>query len=680
MPRLPLPLWSLLVFSLCCISLVPSATGQNVSTPLQGSILRSGLYFASGIVYDSRGLLWVVDSLTGIVSCLTTNGVPVSNFTVVGLRTGQGMAIDSQGFLYVAAGNGGAVLKLNRTGSVVYSFTTANPSLRGPEDVAIDSFGNVFIADGANRRVVQLLPNGTQAQAWSAPPSNSTLGAPAVMGVAISPSGGLYALDSNLMEGRVLWLTPNNTLSVLVGGLPWSCGLAIDGKGSLFVTTPAGNAGSPGLWAVLEVSATGAIVRYLTTSNPGGFYNGWVTVDDVGAVYITTLGYLTPSTPWYGNVWKFANASQSSIAGVGASSSPPPPSSLSSSLSSTSSPPPPPSLSSPPVSSSMGSLCYLVYGLPGNVDYPWSSTVSLSFVYDPTVLTGAWGQAVALLSGSGVYTYTNRFGVSVSTPLTLSVSSQPGLENASTTTTTTSSSGSSLLYLDSPVPVDVDGLTLAMVSPVWLPGAGHAALHSSLRLYNMSGVVVEDGAATLDGLGQAFLSSLPGFSSGSGSVRNVSIASSNINALSVDSTHCAAPLQFNNGLRPPMQPSTSNGAARFSYSYHISDGSSYTVHTNLTITAQSAFASQQDGLGNPYQVIVNVTGFRVYTHLASGAVVTSAILGLLSAAGSGSSARFYPYSLLGATPSVYSSNTAPFQHGAFPGCRWADIRSVSCGA
>ena len=290
------------------------------------------------------------------------------------------------------------------------------------------------------------------------------------------------------------------------------------------------------------------------------------------------------------------------------------------------------------------SLCLIFYALPGNVDYPWSSAISLSFVYDHTLLNTASGQAVALISGTGIRTYTNRFGVSITTPLTLS---QQGSQNASTT--------SNLLYLGSSVPVDSSGLALTMTSPVQLPGAGHGVLHSTLRVYNMSGVVVENGSSTIDGYGQAFLSSLPGFTNVT--IQNFTIGASNVNSLAADYIHCAAPVTFTNGLRPPTQPSFSNGAAQFSYSYHISDGSTYTVQTNLSIQTQSAFAAQQDGLGNPYQLIRNVTGVRVYTYLPTGAVVSSTVSSLIS---SNTTARFYPYSLLAAAPGVYSINSAPF--------------------
>ena len=301
--------------------------------------------------------------------------------------------------------------------------------------------------------------------------------------------------------------------------------------------------------------------------------------------------------------------------------------------------PPSSSMSSPSVAAAgssllNGSLCVLLYGLPGNVDHPWSSATSLLFQYNSTPVAGVYGQsAVSIVSGAGTRTYTNRFGHSFTTPLSLVLSP---------------SSAAGLLYLGSSLPVDSEGLLYNLSSEVQLPGrSGIASPSSRITLYNLSGVVVEAGASRFDAAARAFLSSVPGFV-------NVSIGADNVNALAVQYDGCQAPLTFTNGLRPVTQPTTGNGAQRIAYNYTLSDGLTYTVSSSLTVTASSAFATSQDQLGNPYQSVTNVTGTRTYTHLSTGSVLISRILGVTRAA------RFYPYSLLASSPGEYSVNTAPF--------------------
>ena len=91
----------------------------------------------------------------------------------------------------------------------------------------------------------------------------------------------------------------------------------------------------------------------------------------------------------------------------------------------------------------------------------------------------------------------------------------------------------------------------------------------------------------------------------------------------------------------------------------MSDGLTYSVQTNLSITTTSAFANTQDGLGNPYQVVTNITGTRLYTFLPNSSSVTSHV-SFQPLSFSGGSQRFYPFALLASAPGVYTINTAPF--------------------
>ena len=291
-------------------------------------------------------------------------------------------------------------------------------------------------------------------------------------------------------------------------------------------------------------------------------------------------------------------------------------------------------------SNQTGTLCFLMYGLPGNADYPWSASTQLTFSYYNLPLQNSLGTAVQLFNGSGVRTFINKLGVALSSSLSLLPAGSG------------SSSSDNLLYLNSATPLDSRGLSFNLTSnPLQLPGAGPATLFSQLSVFNSSIGVIEGGSSLIDQAGSAFLSSVAGFSA-------VTIGASNINSLAVNYTACQAPISFINGLRQPVQPSASNGALHFSYSYYISDGLTYAVLTNLTVTTTSAFATSHDQLGNPWQSVVNITGTRMYTFLPTHTTITSQV----SEASSSSPAtfRFYPYALLSSAPGVYTANTAPY--------------------
>ena len=284
-------------------------------------------------------------------------------------------------------------------------------------------------------------------------------------------------------------------------------------------------------------------------------------------------------------------------------------------------------------------LCVLLYSLPGNIDYPWSSAVSLSVTYNTQAYTTTAGRTyVPILSGSGSRTYTNRFGDVLVTPVTV-------IGNGNEAT--------NLLYLNNTLPFDVNGLTLNFSSPVQLPGYGPSYIVTQVTLNNQSGVVLEGNETRVDPFGSAFLSNIPGF-------LNVTIGASNFNALAPNYPTCQAPITFTSGLRTFTEPTSSNGGPIISYSYFISDGRTYSVQGNLTLTAASGFASTQDQLGNPYQTIVNATGTRLYTYLVDGSTLASRVTGLSTAGRPGADQRFYPYALLSSAPSVYTLSTAPF--------------------
>ena len=179
---------------------------------------------------------------------------------------------------------------------------------------------------------------------------------------------------------------------------------------------------------------------------------------------------------------------------------------------------------------------------------------------------------------------------------------------------------------------------------------------STLNVFNATGVVTEGGEGRMDGMGSAFLASIPGF-------LNVTIGASNVNALAPNYAQCTACISFTNGLRPPIEPGASNSALHIVYTYTIGDGATWTVQGRLNITMSTPFGNNADLLGNPYQTVVNVTGTRTYTYLPTNSRTVSTVYTLPHSMGYGDQ-RFYPYSLLSSSPGVYTSNAAPFWDSA----------------
>ncbi|MCU0446283.1 MAG: hypothetical protein MUE85_15355 [Microscillaceae bacterium] len=165
------------------------------------------------ITKDSQGNFFVVDNQNQTVRKITPQGV-VSTFagsagqvgdadgtgSAARFRNPTGICIDASDNLYVAEFNGNRIRKITPAG-VVTTFvgsTTAQEGstdatgtaarFRGISDIAIDTQGNLYVADGNNNKVRKVTPAGVVTTL--ATPSNG------IRGIFISPQGTLYISDN----------------------------------------------------------------------------------------------------------------------------------------------------------------------------------------------------------------------------------------------------------------------------------------------------------------------------------------------------------------------------------------------------------------------------------------------------------------------------------------------------
>ena len=300
-------------------------------------------------------------------------------------------------------------------------------------------------------------------------------------------------------------------------------------------------------------------------------------------------------------------------------------------------------------------LCLLFYSLSGTPDYPWSAAVQLTVHYLPNPLVTANGTAVQLVSATGTRTYTNKFG-------------QPTTVDLSLLATGAAGNNDNLLYLVGSLPFSSGGIAFALGTSqtVTLPGNAPTVQQTQLSYFQetvslasptaatiVRQYIAESGSTRIDPSGSAFLSSIPGFT-------NVTIGGANANIGAVQYGKCSAPITFSNGLRTPIIAGTFNGAQHVQFNYFISDGFTYSITCNLTLTMANAVAANIDALGNQYQQVVGVTGTRVYTYLPTNAAIVSAVSTVSNGANGFADQRFYPFALLGSAAAVYTVNTAPF--------------------
>jgi sugar lactone lactonase YvrE len=297
-----------------------------VSTVTDGAIGKGVTVDGAGNVYVSDGFAVRKITSEGVVSTLAgladTNGSDDGVGSAARFYSPQGLAVDSAGNVYVAdssnfLGNS-TIRKITPSGAVTTlaglarnygseDGTGSAARFNFPNDVAVDSAGNVYVADTENNTIRKITSAGVVTTLAGLPGGTGNVDGSAPRfflpySVAVDSAGNVYVADTgNLTIRKVL---PSRVVSTLAGsggagsedgtGSAASFynpgGLAVDSGGTVYVadtfnntirkitpsgvvTTFAGLAGSTG-----SADGTGNAARF---NQPSG-----VAVDSVGNVYV----------------------------------------------------------------------------------------------------------------------------------------------------------------------------------------------------------------------------------------------------------------------------------------------------------------------------------------------------------------------------------------------------------
>jgi IPT/TIG domain/NHL repeat/GYF domain 2 len=268
----------------------------------------------SGVAVDGSGNVYVADTWNHTVRKITPAGVVT---TLAGTAysygsadgTGsaarfcfpRGVAVDGSGNVYVADTNNGTIRKITPAGVVT---TLAGTALSGgsadgtgsaarfysPSGVAVDSSGNVYVADAGNSTIRKITPAGvvttlagTAGSVGSADGTGSAARFYSPSGVAVDGSGNVYVADTNTIRK----ITPTGVVTTLAGTAGTSgstdgtgsaarfsspVGVAVDGSGNVYVADTSNNAIRKGVPAIPDVATIDAasgpfgVTRQLGTS------------------------------------------------------------------------------------------------------------------------------------------------------------------------------------------------------------------------------------------------------------------------------------------------------------------------------------------------------------------------------------------------------------------------------
>jgi sugar lactone lactonase YvrE len=265
-----------LIAAACALAALAAAPAHAATTLVINPFAHTAT--PKGVAVDpATGDVYVADATDNEVFQVSPAGA--ASVLASGLNAPSGVAMDpSTGDVYIADTGDHEVKRLSANGtlSVVAGTGTAGAptpgpapasALGGPAGLAVDSAGNLYIADGAgasaNPYVEKVTPggtlsilagNGTRSQPLTGPATSSPLRTPT--GVALDPSGNVFIADAG--ANVVAKVTPAGVLSIFAGrstglaGQPTTgtatnsrlsapTGLATDGAGDLYIADTANN-------------------------------------------------------------------------------------------------------------------------------------------------------------------------------------------------------------------------------------------------------------------------------------------------------------------------------------------------------------------------------------------------------------------------------------------------------
>ncbi len=219
-----------------------SLPGQvyNFST-LAGTVGSTATFnLPTGVAVDSSGDVFVADTSDNLIKMITINGV-VSTFAGSGtaghhdamgtsatFAEPKGIAIDSNGNLFVADTFNDTIRRIDTSGNVTTyagialtsgstnSDTVATAAtFSSPTAVAVDTSGNVYVADTGNNLIRKIAPgSGATVGGVVTTIAGTSLDAPA--GVAVdSTSGNVYFTDT--FNDVIKVIAPGGAVSILAG-------------------------------------------------------------------------------------------------------------------------------------------------------------------------------------------------------------------------------------------------------------------------------------------------------------------------------------------------------------------------------------------------------------------------------------------------------------------------------
>jgi uncharacterized protein (TIGR03437 family) len=310
-----------------------------------GPATSAQFYAPAGLAVDSLGNLYIADYGNnrirkvsgGLVTTVAGGGASLGDngpATSAQLNLPYGIAVDSTGNLYVADWGNNRIRKISNgvittvAGTGTRGFSGDNgpaidAQLANPEGVAVDSAGNLYIADFGNSSIRKVSAGVITTVAGNGTPGFSGDKGPATSaqlhlpyGVAVDSAGNVYIGDSGnnrvreVSKGVITTVAGNGTFGFSGdGGPPTSAqlanpyGVAMDFAGNLYIGDTGNNR--------IRISAPPPVIKGVV--NAASYLGGSVSPGELVAIFGTAMG---PAAAAYGATDPFTGKLATTIGGV----------------------------------------------------------------------------------------------------------------------------------------------------------------------------------------------------------------------------------------------------------------------------------------------------------------------------------------------------------------------------
>ncbi len=275
--------------------------------------VKTSADFTHCAAVNANGVVGAVDIVNVAVTCTpwtvsTLAGGSVGTGSQVGFSSPRSVAVDMAGNVFVADAGNNMIRKITPSGLLSNFAGSGSPgaadgtgaaaSFNYPTSVAVDSAGNVYVADGDNHKIREISSTGvvTTLAGSGAIGSQDGIGTAASFnqpyGIAVDAAGNVYVAD--LEACLVRKITPTGVVTTLAGsgsqgyvdgvGAAASFndpnGIAVDGSGNVFIADTLNH-------AIRRITPDGLVSTYAGGQFKQPFtYPYGVAVDANGNVYV----------------------------------------------------------------------------------------------------------------------------------------------------------------------------------------------------------------------------------------------------------------------------------------------------------------------------------------------------------------------------------------------------------